>query len=111
MKRKPCRLCGHIHWDREPHIWDDEPKKEKIAMIKSMVPVKSASEIPERCTDISKKAERCTDIRQVGIRWLGRHLSFELQTLPFEVTKGGRVIAVVIKPIVILNQIQFTQSP
>lgn len=34
MEAPKCRICGHAHWMRWPHIWDDEPKRSKIAELK-----------------------------------------------------------------------------
>ena len=112
MKAPKCRLCGESHWGPD-HIWQDEDKKKKTAEVIAEIPVKIASELPVKCTDNLPEAaikctdisqntikctdniDGCTDIRQVGIRELGRNLSKELQNLPFGITKGGIVIAVV----------------
>ena len=114
MKVPKCRFCGERHWG-VGHVLSGEAKKSKIVEVISNIPVKPASELKviKGCTDNSVKApqrspylaeerpkctdngNKCTDIRQVGIRELGRNLSAEFQDLPFEVTKGGEVIAVV----------------
>lgn len=117
-----CRICESRHRQGEPHIWKDEPKKKKIAAVMANIPVKPASELPEKGLDNTAKnphgsldntAKRAKfkqkgldntsevlfgnidPMRQVNMKALYRNLSGELQALPFEITKGGEVIAVV----------------
>ena len=101
MKAPKCRLCGESHWGPD-HIWQDEDKKKKIAEVVAGIPVVVASECvhtraePDKnCVHNEGKSNSGVHIRQVGIRELRVNLSKELQNLPFAITKGGIVIAVV----------------
>jgi hypothetical protein len=84
---------------RDPHIWDDEPKKLKVARLKEAVAVieKNVQTLPTNVQTIPEKipvqSDNVQTIRQIGLRELGRALSREFMDLPFEVTKNGRVIA------------------
>ena len=50
------------------------------------------------CTQCAPETEkRVHNVRQVGIRQLRANLSKELTDLPFEITKGGVVIARVVE--------------
>ena len=32
-----CRVCGHRHWMRDPHIWGDEPKKKVLDVLRDEI--------------------------------------------------------------------------
>jgi len=103
-----CSHCGSRHPQGAAHIYKDEPKKKKIADIVSRLPVKVASEFPvkslekaakpaKKSLEIVKTVEKSLEMRRVSITEIYRNASAELQALPFEITKGGKVVAVVIE--------------
>ena len=90
-----CKVCGSNHWDRDPHIWKDEPEpkkivatlKEKVHTIKSRPKPKASRPKP-----IIEEKSR-PEIRGIAIKELYKSLSKELKDLPFDILKNGKVIA------------------
>lgn len=93
-----CRVCGKAHWQRDPHVWADEPKKAKVAELKARIEnvQTSPKNVQTISEEMSVQSKNVQTVRQVGLRELGRSLSSQLNDLPFEVTKNGRVIARVV---------------
>ncbi|MBU1621783.1 MAG: hypothetical protein KJ604_20195, partial [Gammaproteobacteria bacterium] len=101
MDKPMCRLCNHRHWSNEPHVWDDEPKLRKITEIKSQIKgVRTGAEkqqnVSTKQDNVSTKPDNVSTIRQIGIRELSKNVGLQFKSLPFEVTKNGKVIARVV---------------
>ena len=77
-----CKVCGSNHWDRDPHIWKDEPEPKKIV-----------ATLKKKVATITDTPKNVATIRQVSIRQLNSNISKHFSNLPFEVTKNGKVIA------------------
>ena len=104
-----CKLCGHRHRMMDPHIWDDEPKREDVGIVadrkatietlkKSVFRVHNANECTRNIDECVHKPEKAKDVytvRQVSIRQLRANLAGELRDLPFDIIKSGVVIATV----------------
>lgn len=100
-----CRVCGHRHWMRDPHTWEDGTQspatfaKGVVAKTPEKMP-KNTGETPknaEKVQTIAKKQADVSTIRQIGMRELSRSVSRNFSDLPFEITKNGKVIARVTK--------------
>jgi hypothetical protein len=85
MQAPKCRLCGANHWSGEPHKFEpDAPAlREKVATIPKCV---HKTEDPK---------EVCTQLREVNIRQFRSKMADELNNLPFNLVRNGKVIAVV----------------
>ena len=92
MQAPKGRLCNTNHWSGEPHKWGDDnvaTPKPDVATLKKKV-----------ATITSKKVATSDNVattRRVSIRELNRGISKHFSNLPFEVTKNGKVIAIVME--------------
>jgi len=83
-----CSICGSKHWGREAHKWvnpDDGVHKSVDKIRKSS---KSVHNKP-------KVEDKVYTMRRVGIREFRKNMARELDDLPFELMRSGKVIAVV----------------
>lgn len=63
MSAPKCPLCGANHWQREPHIWSDDPKpptKEPKKPVEVPEPIKAVI--------VESDSERCTQA-EYNRRW------------------------------------------
>ena len=105
-----CKVCGHRHRMSDPHIFEDDSKPTKKAMIETLKedvsrvhnnlkkPVERVHNTPETVKERVHSPEKEKDvytIRQVSIRQLRANLAGELRNLPFEIIKSGIAIATV----------------
>jgi len=69
MAAPKCPLCGVNHWQREPHIWSDDPKPKKAPKPKPPVetPVKPAKPV-ETGVSSGVQGERLTQA-EYNARW------------------------------------------
>ena len=84
MQAPKCRLCNTNHWSGEPHKWGDDnvaTPKSDVATLKKKVAT----------------SDNVATTRRVSIRELNRGISKHFSNLPFEVTKNGKVIAIVME--------------
>lgn len=84
MKAPMCRSCNSSHWSSEPHKWPDT-NTAHIRDAEKFIPTKRVHKTKE-------ETKVCTQIRKVSIRQLRANLAKELNDLPFDIIKNGKVI-------------------
>jgi len=89
MKAPKCRSCGESHWGNCSGI----SVGNVATLVKKVATITEKPFKPMR--NVATSNNNIATIRRVSIRELNQGISAQFSNLPFEVTKNGKVIAIV----------------